>query len=368
MENGRKFCLNRDYIEPFKEDIIKFLDGEDYMNNIAFAKKMMMSQEIKSNNTIEGINDDLTIIDEVIKCKSSLSMRERKRIINLYHGYQYILTNDKIDKEHLRELYSILSDDILDSYDKTYMGEYYRTKPVYILKGSRLDTDPYLGMPHDKLDYFMDMFFSYVNDNEVDSQIDVFIKSQIMHFYFVYIHPYFDVNGRTSRTVSMWYLLNNNSYPYIIFNRAIAFSQKGYESNIIKARESGDVTLFLKYMLINVLRELEKEYVIHNIQENSKYKLSKEDCQMLEYLLEVKNNLTLKDLATVYNHYNEHKNINVIVNEKILPLLDKKIILDKGYTKNNISCNMSNMWIAVNSDMIDVREEKIKYLKLERFK
>ena len=65
---------------------------------------------------------------------------------------------------------------------------------------------------------------------------------------------------------------------------------------------------------------------------------------------------------------NEHKNINVIVNEKILPLLDKKIILDKGYTKNNISCNMSNMWIAVNSDMIDVREEKIKYLKLERFK
>lgn len=36
----------------------------------------------------------------------------------------------------------------------------------------------------------------------------------------------------------------------------------------------------------------------------------------------------------------------------------------KNYTKNNILDTISNMRIAINSDLI----EKIKYLKLERFK
>ena len=49
-----------------------------------------------------------------------------------------------------------------------------------------------------------------------------------MHFYFVYIHPYFDVNGRTSRTLAMWYLLNEEAYPYIIFNRAINNNASNY--------------------------------------------------------------------------------------------------------------------------------------------
>ena len=73
----------------------------------------------------------------------------------------------------------------------------------------------------------MNQLFEFINNNELEeTEINKFIKSQIMHFYFVYIHPYFDVNGRTSRTVAMWYLLNNKNYPYIIFNRAIEFNKK----------------------------------------------------------------------------------------------------------------------------------------------
>ena len=97
--NGQKIRYNEAYLEKFCTELVELLSGEDYMRKISFAKRMMMSQELKSNNTIEGINDDLTRIDEVIKKKSSLSEHERKRIINLYHGYQYVLTHKKIDKE-----------------------------------------------------------------------------------------------------------------------------------------------------------------------------------------------------------------------------------------------------------------------------
>lgn len=363
-KKGINFRVNSEYLESYKEELLKFLDGQDDMKTLSFAKQVMMSQEIKANNAIEGINNDLSMIDEVIKTRDNTS----KRIINLYQGYQYILEHKDINKESLKELYSILSDGLLESYDLSNMGEYYRNKPVYILKGNHLDLEPYKGMDENKLDYYMDLFFEYINNiDKKNCEIDHFIKSQIMHFYFVYIHPYFDVNGRTSRTLSMWYLLNNESYPYIIFNRAIAFAKREYERNIIKVRDSGDMTLFLKYMLVSVEKELEKEYLINSIKNESKYELTKEELQMIEYFISINGHLTAKDLATTYNHYNERKKIKNILNDKIIPLIEKEIFIFDGYTKHNISSDSKNMNLRLNGELINVDESKVKNLNLSKY-
>ena len=367
LDSTRRLNVNYQYLEPYKDDIMRFLDNDD-MRTLSFAKRAMMSQEIKANNTIEGINDDLSIIDEVIKNKSSLSDREKKRIINLYHGYQYILTHKDINKETLRELYLLLSDEILGDYDKTSMGEYYRTKPVYILKGSSLNNDYYEGINPKQIDCYMNYFIDYINsDFLTDNEIDSFVKSQIMHFYFVHIHPYPDVNGRTSRTVAMWYLLNQKSYPYVIFNRAISFSKSMYEKNLIITRDTDNITLFLKYMLKNTLLELEKEYVIGNIKKNSDANLTKVDLQMIEYLLTTNSNLTAKDLATTYNSYNDHRRINMIIDERIMPLVEKNIFVRKNDTKGFIDGVRHNFNIGINKDLLDIKKEKIKYLKIDRY-
>ena len=367
LDSTRKLNVNYQYLEPYKDDIMRFLDNDD-MRTLSFAKRAMMSQEIKANNTIEGINDDLSIIDEVIKNKSSLSDREKKRIINLYHGYQYILTHKDINKETLRELYLLLSDEILGDYDKTSMGEYYRTKPVYILKGSSLNNDYYEGINPKQIDWYMNYFIDYINsDFLTGNEIDNFVKSQIMHFYFVHIHPYPDVNGRTSRTVAMWYLLNQKSYPYVIFNRAISFSKSMYEKNLIITRDTDNITLFLKYMLKNTLLELEKEYIIGNIKRNSDANLTKVDLQMIEYLLTTNSNLTAKDLATTYNSYNDHRRINMIIDEKIMPLVEKNIFVRKNDTKGFIDGVRHNFNIGINEDLLDIKKEKIKYLKIDRY-
>ena len=366
---GANIRIDSEYLKPYKEELLEFLDGLDYMRTLKFARSMMISQEIKSNNVIEGIKDDLSIIDKVItQRKDDLSQTERQRIINLYHGYQYILTHKKIDKDSLKELYQLLSENILDPRDKIRMGEYYRTAPVYIIKGNRLDIEPYMGMNENKIEYHMDQLFDFINNDILEeTEIDKFVKSQIMHFYFVYIHPYFDVNGRTSRTVAMWYLLNNKNYPYIIFNRAIAFNKKNYEPNIIKGRNYGDITLFIKYMLTSVEQELEKEYLIHNIEKNTKEYLSKYDLQMLEYLLTMNGNITIKDLITTYNKYNEKDKIVKIMEEKIYPLLDKKIIIPKRYTKKYITPTIQNMEISLNPELIEFDRTKIKHLDIDKY-
>ena len=367
-ENGNHIHLNNEVLKQYKDELLEFLNDEDYMKTLKFAKSVIMNQEIKSNNNIEGINDDLSIIDEIIKRKkSSLCLEDRKRIINLYKGYKYIFEHKNINKESLRQLYSILSDGILNEYDSKNMGDYYRNGPVYILKGICLTNDCFMGMDKDKIEYFMNQFFEFINSKDMeDSEIDIFIKSQVMHFYFVYIHPYFDVNGRTSRTVSMWYLLNNKNYPYVIFNRAISFAKSEYEKNIVKGRAYGDITLFLKYMLTSVEKELEKQYLIKQIIDKSGVNISSEENEMLEYLITIKGNTTVKDLAVMYNNYNMHQRPKVIFEEKILPLMDKSILVNKGYTKSFITSTMPNMNIGLNPSIVDVNPEKIKHLQIDR--
>lgn len=368
LDDKRRLNVNYHYLEPYKDDILRFLDDEDSMRTLSFAKHAMMSQEIKANNTIEGITDDLSLIDEVIKEKSMLGEHEKKRIINLYHGYQYILSNNDINKESLRDLYLLLSDGILDSFDTTSMGEYYREKPVYILRGSNLCNNYYEGVKPEDIESYVDYLLDYINSDILnDSEINSFIKSQIIHFYFVHIHPYPDVNGRTSRTVAMWYLLNQKSFPYIIFNRAIAFSRADYERNLIITRDNDDVTFFLKYMLQNTLLELEKEYIIENIHSNSEVHLSKVDLQMIEYLLTTNSNLTAKDLATTYNSYNDHKRLGIVIEEKIMPLIEKGVFVRTGDTKSYIDSNKHNFNIELNKNLISAARSKIKHLKIDRY-
>lgn len=364
LENGKIIYYNKNYLQSYKADLLKFLDGKDYMHTLDFAKDAMEAQEIKSNNEIEGFKDDIFQIEEVIREDSTISYKRKDRIINLHKGYRYILNNYKIDKENLKRLYAIISKDLLDEYSINNMGDYYRIKPVYIYSNGRLDLDVYEGMPAEKLEEYMNLFFDYVNSDNDKTEIDSFIKSQIMHFYFVYVHPYFDVNGRTSRTVAMWHLLNNKSYPYIIFNRAISFSSSKYIKSIINARERGDLTLFLKYMMQEVQYQLEKEKAILDIKES--VPLTNSETQIIEYLLSLKSGLTIKDLSNRYNAFNIYKHPEEFAYEYIFPLMAKNVILNDGPTKHKINKQMPNLKISLNSDLIKQDNEN-KYLRLKKY-
>ena len=250
IKDKHNLSLNEDVFCDIKDELEQYISDNNYTNTRTFAKKVMFSHEIKANNNIEGINDDLLLIEAVIKNANNIKDEEqRKRIINLYWGYQYILTHRAFDKYHLRELYNILSDGLLCKADLVRMGDFYRNDKVFILKSGRLDMELDQGIDYKMIDYYMNYYFDYINDNNsFDNLTDYFIKSQIMHLYLVFIHPYFDVNGRTSRTMAMWYLLREKAYSFIIFNRAITFDSKYYDKEIINAKDKADASNFLRYI------------------------------------------------------------------------------------------------------------------------
>lgn len=49
MEDNRFLYFDENQLVPYQMELIHFLEEEREMNSLSFAKKMMMSQEIKAN-------------------------------------------------------------------------------------------------------------------------------------------------------------------------------------------------------------------------------------------------------------------------------------------------------------------------------
>ena len=337
------------------------------MNTLDFSKKVMHSQEIKNNNNIEGYLDDVSLIEEVIRNSNSISDKNKKnRIINLYKGYKYILQKPEINKENLNKLYKILSHNLLCSYDLKNMGEFYRNGEVFIYFSDNSAVPPDTGVSYEILDDMMDKYFKFLNSEEnIETLTDYYIKSQIAHFYFVYVHPYFDINGRSARTSSMWYLLNNEAYPYIIFNRAIGNSKNIYYKEIRKAKTSHNLTSFIEYLMVNVKKELEKEYIIQAIKSASNEKLSSIEFSSILDILSMNGLKTLKDFAYFHNMKNDKKRVNDIYNEMIEPLLEKEIILKTRDTKGMYNGSCNNFVFDLNLSKLDLDKSKVRRLMIK---
>ena len=381
-----------------REEMDDFLQGLDYMNSRDFSHDVLFSHEVQANNLIEGYKDDVELVNNVIYHRLQIKDEERKnRILNLYRGYKYILEGKEINRETVRKLYSILSKGLLSEEDRANMGKYYRKNPVYIYLSGVLNNElenfsdmrsflayvrelygeatvkKYsrmysMGVHPDKVNEYMSRLYDYMKTEDslsTGSKTDIFLKSQIMHFYFVYIHPYYDINGRTARTTSMWYLLNKEAYPFIIFNRGISLNKQEYYRIITDVKRYKNVSFFLNYMMENVRTELEKEHVMDMINSSVNGSLTSLDFQTLQYILSMKQTRTYLDFRSFYNSQNsESKPFSEIYENMLVPLLEKGVIIQGNKTHKSTPNGKENHFFEVNDKLYDKGSPKIKRLKL----
>ena len=397
LVDDQKLYLIEDDLKRRREEMDDFLQGLDYMNSRQFSQDVLFSHEVQANNLIEGYKDDVELVNNVIYHRLRIKDKDkRNRILNLYKGYKYILEGKKISKDTVRRLYNILSKDLLSEEDRQNMGKYYRKNPVYIYRSGLMNTviedfpdmKSYLyfirelygeetmkkhsrmysmGVHPDKVSDYMTRLYDFMkNDDTLNtgSETDIFLKSQIMHFYFVYIHPYYDLNGRTARTTSMWYLLNKEAYPFIIFNRGISLNKQEYYRVIHDVEKYKNVSFFLNYMMEHVRTELEKEHVMDMINSSVNGTLTSLDFQTLQYILSMKQSLTYLDFRSFYNSQNsEKKPFGEIYDNMLVPLLEKGVIIERDKTHKCTPNGKENHFFEVNDKLYDKDSPKIKRLK-----
>lgn len=365
FQNGQPLKIREERFQQTCCELEEFLEGQKHLHTKAFAKDVMFSHELKANNQIEGYADDVKFVKDMIEKRNQGKYQDiGKRVINLYHGYNYILRHRDINPDSLKHLYSLLSRDLLCKEDEMRMGEYYRTDKVYILVGGNLSEHIDEGIEVTRIEEFMDAYFNFLNNMDYSGSItEEYIKSQILHFYFVYIHPYFDVNGRTSRTLAMWHLLNKKAYPYIIFNRGITFNGGTYDKVIIDVKKYQDISYFIEYMLKTVQTELEKEYIMQSIQDASNTKLTSVDFQTLLYLLSMNGLISVCDFSAMYNRHHDKRRTKFIYETMIDPLIQKGIIRVIRTSNKEMFDGYSNEILEINPNVLDYDRSRIRNLK-----
>ena len=227
-----------DYFEFFKDaNTYDDVNPEVYLGIICY--------ELEGTLKIEGVNTTRKQIEQIIKTNKPQNHND-KIIINMVNGLNYIKNTKEFNKDSLKELYNILSNGCLDKKDEIG-NNYYRNDMVYISN--------YECCPVDKIEKCMDTFFDFINNN-LDNK-DPIIKLLlpfIAHYYIIYVHPYFDFNGRTARMVQIWIFMLTNNSTSLFLSEAINDNKNYYYKAIENTRNSrNDLTYFITYLfdLIN---------------------------------------------------------------------------------------------------------------------
>jgi Fic family protein len=188
------------------------------------------------------------------------TVTEKNDIIikNMLNAITFIVEEEPaFNRDNLRKLYQILSKESLEPELQLKDGSYYRNDAVYV--------GDYEGANYRIVDECMESMFSFANDEESIRKHRIFLPF-ICHYYILYVHPYFDYNGRTARMVSFWlnYLYNTSVAPYFI-SEAINESKGDYYRAIVNTRDThNDLTYFLRYILETSIKY---SFVYKNLEE-----------------------------------------------------------------------------------------------------
>lgn len=209
------------------------------------ADDILMSRlfsEVEGTLNVENVDTTHKRVREIYP-KQELTDRNDVIIKNMFEAIRLICEQKPaFNKENLFCLYNILSKDCLDEEDRLKDGNYYRDDSVSF--------GEFEGAPAAVIDECMDSLFAFAGDIENVNKCGILFP-QICHYYILYIHPYFDYNGRTARMVSFWLnvLYDIKAAPQFM-SEAINDNKKEYYKAIINTRLShNDLTYFLGYIL-----------------------------------------------------------------------------------------------------------------------
>lgn len=309
-----------DYFQLYLNSISDDFEKHNSLIATRYQSEIIRSRiysEIEGTLSIEAVNSTRKRIDELTREKIQPQNLNDHIIKNMVKAVDFVLTKPTFNKENLFKLYCILSEECLEDDYKLRSGEYYRYDEV--------EVDSYNGCPHDKIESCMDSLFEYVNNqiSKGDNMTNVVLPN-IAHFYIVYIHPYFDYNGRTARMVSFWISLLANSLMVPVLSEAIDDTKNKYYQALRNTRDSNnDLTYFLIYIfkiLVNqtncyknieyadtilknkniVLTENEKVH-LKKIMVNSKGKFTYKD-----FAAWIKNDITKQGAFKILNEFTDY--------------------------------------------------------------
>ena len=285
--------MNFDEINPkfslSKENIKNIKEIENLLNNVKIDKRLKTSarkksqvRSIYSSLAIEANSLSLNEVNNIFDSKKIVGpQKDIQEVKNAIEAYSNIKKYNWRKEKDLNKVHSIFMkylDDDNGKYRKHGEGVKRGRKIIYRAPESIL------------VPSLMNSLFKFINENE--KTIHPLVLSCIFHYYFVYIHPYTDGNGRTARFwVSLILCDYNEIFAFLPIEETIYKYQKQYYKAIDSCHDNGNVNAFIKFML-----KVIKETINNTTQKTTQKKLSKNQEKILK-IISKNPNVTRNELA-----------------------------------------------------------------------
>ena len=284
------------------------------------VREIMVNEIIKSNG-IEGVHTTKKDVYD------SMNSNKKYRFSGIIKKYKQITENkiEKIDSaEEIRKIYDeVFSKEIMINPENQLDGKLFRKGLVYVTDSSMKNV--HLGDSNEDL-ILKNIQNLIIFMNKKD--INFLLKACITHYYFEYIYPFYDGNGRFGRLIFSMYLarkldvFTGLSLSYAIFSEKEKYSKLFL--NTSNSKNFGEITFFLIGML-----ELIKKG------QESIIKMLEDKIEKLNFSRNYLNNLNLSDLEKdiMFVYIQNHIFSNSDLEDKELC---KIINMSRPTLKNNI--------------------------------
>jgi len=209
-------------------------------------RKLNHVRTIRGTTAIEGNTLTEDQVTDIIAGKRVVgSKREIDEVKGAHAAYSKVEAFDPLSSRALLRAHALMTKDLVES-----PGKWRRCNVgVFNARGEAMHHAP----PWDQVPFLMKDLFAWLKRSK-DAPL---VKSCIFHFVFETIHPFLDGNGRMGRLWQTVILGRWNPLFYALpIENMVLCHQRRYYQTLHSAQESGDVCVFVDFMLDMILRTL----------------------------------------------------------------------------------------------------------------
>lgn len=290
-----------------KLDLI-IIDNNDKKRKLQIKSKV---RSIYSSLAIEANSLSLESVESIVENKIVLGNRkEIQEVKNANELYEHISEYNWKNENDFLKAHTLL----MKYFDDN--NGYYRNHEEEVKKGNEVI---YSAPQSILVPSLMRSLFEFMIDNE--NKIHPLILSSIFHYYFAYVHPFSDGNGRMARFWVTLILTNwNSKFEYIPIEEEIYLNQQKYYDSIAQCHVNGNANVFIDFMLMCINSSLEK--IIQKT--TQKIKFNNNQLKIIE-LIKENPKVTKTELTSILNitsdgvKYNLKKLVDNDIIERIGP-------------------------------------------------
>lgn len=295
------------YISEDNKNVIKKI--EKNLSLIKLENSLKKNLQVKSR--VRSIYSSLAIEDNSLSLDSVENIIEHKLVLGSRKEIQEVKNANEL-YEHIDEYNWKDEKDFLKAHVvlMKYFDDdngYYRNHGEGIKKDDKII---YMAPNSLLVPSLMKSLFEFINKENLHP----IILASIFHYYFVYIHPFSDGNGRMARFwVSLILTDWNNKFKFIPIEEEIYLNQEKYYNSIAQCHINGNANDFIEFMLNIIDSSLIK------ITQKTTQKLNNNQINILKYIKE-NPKITRNELASKLNISSDGVKYN------LKKLIDKNII------------------------------------------